>query len=159
MVLRIKYLISHYLLVLATFLCVQKVFFIIYNMNMVKSEDLRDNILSIYYHGFALDVSTAAYLTLPAFIIVVLSTFIHCGKYKTLAKTVNAIIAILLAMGTVADASLYEFWEFKLDATAFMYISDPQNAFASVSYGYLAVRFIMIFALSYLTPLVKVAFK
>ena len=98
MVLRIKYLISHYLLVLATFLCVQKVFFIIYNMNMVKSEDLRDNLLSIYYHGFALDVATAAYLTLPAFIIVVLSTFIHCGKYKTLAKTVNAIIAILLAM-------------------------------------------------------------
>ena len=119
-------------------------------MNMVKSEDLRDNLLSIYYHGFALDVATAAYLTLPAFIIVVLSTFIHCGKYKTLAKTVNAIIAILLAMGTVADASLYEFWEFKLDATAFMYISDPQNAFASVSYGYLAVRFIMIFTLSYL---------
>lgn len=150
MVLRIKYLIIHFLLVLATFLCVQKVFFIIYNMNMVKSEDLRDNLLSIYYHGFALDVATAAYLTLPAFIIVVLSTFIHCGKYKTLAKTVNAIIAILLAMGTVADASLYEFWEFKLDATAFMYISDPQNAFASVSYGYLAVRFIMIFALSYL---------
>ena len=150
MVLRIKYVITHFILVLATFLCVQKVIFVIYNMSMAKGEELWNNLLSIYYHGFALDVATAAYLTVPAFVIVTFSTFIDSAKYIIVTKIINAIIAILLALTTIADTSLYEFWEFKLDATAFMYIGDPQNAFASVSYGYLVVRLLFIMALSYL---------
>ena len=150
MILRIKYLITHFVLVLATFLCVQKVIFIIYNIGMVKGEELWDNLFSIYYHGFALDIATTAYLTIPVFVIVALSTFIDSEKYKTVTKSVNAIIAILIALATIADASLYEFWEFKLDATAFMYLGDPQNAFASVSYVYLAVRLLLIVAISYL---------
>lgn len=150
MVLRIKYLTLHFLLVLATFLCIQKLFFIFYNVNLVKDGVAGENLLSIYYHGFALDAATAAYLTIPASVAVACSIFKNTSRYVTIIKAVNAIIAILLSITTIADASLYEFWEFKLDATAFMYVSDPQNAFASVSYGYLAVRLLLILVFAYI---------
>lgn len=150
MVIRIKYLTLHFLLVLTAFLCIQKVFFIIYNMNLMKDGVAMENLLPIYYHGFALDAATAAYLTIPASVVVACSIFINISHYVIVLKTANAIIAILLSITTIADASLYEFWEFKLDSTAFMYISDPQNAFASVSYIYLIVRLLLIMVFAYI---------
>lgn len=61
------------------------------------------------------------------------------------------IMAVALSLAALADASLYEFWEFKLDRMAFFYLGDPKDAFASVSVGYLVLRFVAWVLLAVLT--------
>jgi hypothetical protein len=48
----------------------------------------------------------------------------------------------------VADCSLYEFWQFKLDASCLTYLSTPKEAMASVSTGYLLLHLLIVIALS-----------
>ena len=77
----------------------------------------------------------------------------------------DGIIALLLSIITLADASLYEFWEFKLDATVFLYLDDPKNAFASDSLAYIAIRVLAIIILAGIYflvlafPIRKIEFK
>ncbi|MGN0281212.1 MAG: LTA synthase family protein [Prevotella sp.] len=143
------YLLLHFTAMLCVFLFVQKVLFFLYNWNCGGSACKASDIVRIYYHGFALDAATAAYLTMPALVVLGLSIFWQKLNVVKSLKAANLLIAILVALTTVADASLYEFWTFKLDATAFMYITDPKNAFASVSFAYLLVRLLAIVFLSW----------
>lgn len=60
----------------------------------------------------------------------------------------NGLIAFLLALVTLTDASLYEFWEFKLDKTVFFYLGDLNHIFSSVSVAYVIVRLAAVGLLS-----------
>ncbi len=119
------------------FLVIQKPIFIGYNWGfdgtVMTTADLKD----IYHHGLALDLATSAYL-----LVIPLILFgIHWWKPRFSPRRwllgYCIVMAVALTLGTLADASLYEFWEFKLDRMAFFYIDDPKNAFASVSTAYI----------------------
>ena len=133
------------------FLCIQKPLFMLYNRGYnsiaMSSKDLFD----IYKHGLALDLATVGYLLIIPLII----TAIHwcCPKWNPRPWLLGycGIMAVLLTWAALADASLYEFWEFKLDRMAFFYLDDPKNAFASVSVGYLILRALGWLLLSVLT--------
>lgn len=139
------YLLWQYIAFLAFFLLIQKPIFFFYNWTHGASQCSFSDVCSIYYNGFALDLSTAAYLSIIPFIGVAVAM---CYGWKSaLVRFLNGylwIMAIVLSIVTVVDSSLYEFWEFKLDHTVFFYITDPKNAFASVSVGYIIVRLVAI---------------
>lgn len=147
---RIAYLSIHFLITLFLLCGLQKWVFLIYNWNHGGSSCTAQDLVDIYVHGFALDMATAAYLTLPAFLLTGIASVLPSLRYTLSLRIANAFIALLYAIVTIADASLYEFWEFKLDATVFMYLNDPKNAFASVSTGYLVLRLAGILLLAYL---------
>ena len=140
--------INYYLLCLAVFLVIQKPVFLLYNWSHGTSACTMSNMFNIYYHGFAIDMASAGYLTAIPLLLVWASMLIPRFPLKSCIKVYNIIIAICLALIITADAALYEFWEFKLDATVFMYIGDPKNAFASVSVVYILVRLLMILLLA-----------
>ena len=121
------------MLCLAVFLFIQKPMFLLYNWDHGTSACSFGNLLDIYYHGFALDMASAGYLTVVPLLLVWARLLIPRFPLKSCIKVYNIVVAFGLALIITADAALYEFWEFKLDATVFMYIGDPKNAFASVS--------------------------
>ena len=142
-------IVSFFGVFLAIFLVIQKPFFLIYNWSHGASDCSLSDIFQIYRHGFRLDLAASAYLTSIPLILLWIKLFIKKFNLILAFKTYNIIISTLLGAITIVDASLYEFWDFKLDATIFMYIGDPKNAVASVSTGYVLIRAILLVAISF----------
>lgn len=138
-----KYLESlwmYFAIVLVMFLLIQKPLFFLYNWSHGGSLCSVSDLVQIYRHGLRLDLATSAYLTAIPALLLAVKSFISRFDAVKIWRIYNIIIGILLGLITIADASLYEFWEFKLDSTVFMYINDPKNAAASVSAGYIVGR-------------------
>ena len=111
-------------------------------------------------HGLSLDLSTALYFLILPFLVTIVSVWLNSGnhgdsphvlrKLRTqgtvpmILRIYFIIIAFAFALAFVADTSLYPFWGFKLDASCLQYLSTPNEAAASVSTGYLVVRFLAI---------------
>lgn len=142
------YVVLQYLLCLCFFLCIQKPLFLLFNWNHGASACTFHDFAAIYYHGFALDAATAGYLTVLPWLLLLVYLAFPAFNPRRIIIAYDACIATLLAVATLADASLYEFWEFKLDSTVFFYLNDPKNAFASVSGWYILIRSIAIVLLS-----------
>lgn len=144
----ILYLFLHYIACLAIFLVIQKPLFIIYNWSKGGKECSLSDWGQIYWHGLVLDLATCAYLTVIPLLIILLSVWLRAARLRFAPRRLlmwyDIIIAILLSVITWGDAALYTFWDFKLDATVFMYLGDPKNAFASVSFGFIFLRVIAI---------------
>ncbi|MBR4802206.1 MAG: sulfatase-like hydrolase/transferase [Bacteroidales bacterium] len=102
--------------------------------------------LNVMWHGLSMDLSTAAYLCVVPWLIAIASLWLKGIKPKKHLRPYNIIIALALSLVFVADISLYPFWQFKLDASVFIYLDNPSDAAASVSAGYLAIRILAIAA-------------
>lgn len=106
------------------------------------------NFILVPFYGISLDLSTALYFLIIPFLLTLLSTFIRLPK--TVYKIYDGFVAIMFALAFVADTSLYAFWKFKLDASCLQYLATPTEAMASVTTGYLLMRFILVATLSFI---------
>ena len=133
------------------FLCVQKPLFMLYNHGFDGTSMTFNDLVDIYSHGLALDLATVGYLL--AVPLLLIGVHWCCPKFPLRSWLLGycGVMSVLLTLAALADASLYEFWEFKLDRMAFFYLDDPKNAFASVSVGYMVVRAIAWIVLSLFT--------
>lgn len=146
----IIYLVVHFLICLGIFLCIQKIVFFFYNWQHGGSLCSFTDIINSYINGFALDVATAAYLTVVPFLLIGVHIAIpRFNPYMTL-KIYSGFIAVLLSVITMVDAALYEFWEFKLDATVFFYLKEPKHVFANVSISYIFLHLFVIICFAYI---------
>ena len=109
------------------------------------------DVMQVIGHGITLDLSTALYLIIVPFLIILLSIWLWSwnGLYRLL-KVYYVLAAFVLALAFVSDTSLYEFWGFKLDASVLPYLSTPKEAFASVSVWYLLIRGLVILLLIFI---------
>ena len=104
-------------------------------------------------HGFTLDLSTALYILTIPILVTIVGLWVgnlprEAGILRWVMRIWFALVAIALSLAFVADTSLYPFWGFKLDASCLQasclqYLSTPTEAMASVSTGYMVVRFIV----------------
>ena len=99
-------------------------------------------------HGFTLDLSTALYILTVPLLVTIVGLWVGnlpraAGILRWVMRIWFALVAIALSLAFVADTSLYPFWGFKLDASCLQYLSTPTEAMASVSTGYMVVRFIV----------------
>lgn len=147
---RIILIAIYFITCLCLFLLIQKPLFLLYNWEQGTTTMSLSDWADVYYNGFTIDLASAGYLTALPLLFVWVSLLWSRFPIKSSLKVYNLLVAICLALITIADAALYEFWEFKLDATVFMYIGDPKNAFASVSVGYVLLRLLIIIALTIL---------
>lgn len=144
----IFFLFSYWMMSLLLFLLLQKPIFMFYNWHHGGAACSLSDWISIYQNGLILDIATASYLVVLPFLGMWIWYFLSRFSYIRFIKIYSGILAVILALGTCADAALYEFWDFKLDATVFLYITDPKNAFASVSALYILVALLSWAALS-----------
>ena len=138
---RILYLVKYYVLTVLVFIVAKQVFML---CNLDGHQVTAGDFFEVVAHGLTLDLSTALYFVLVPFLVVLVSLYWNQKKVlTTILDVYNGIIAIALSLAFVADTSLYEFWQFKLDASCLQYLETPTEAMASVSGGYIALRFVI----------------
>lgn len=101
-------------------------------------------------HGLSLDLSTSIYFLLLPYLIIIASLWTsRWSLLRNILKAYSAIAALLIAVGVVADSTLYGFWGFKLDASCLEYIDSPEAATSSVSAAFLLVRIAVLTVLAF----------
>ena len=120
-----------------------KLVFMIYNGSIGRGCRAVDY-LSVIWHGLPLDIATASYIIAPILLVMLLNTWVRVPKLRSVLKIYYAVVAIFCTVVSVADACLYSFWDYKIDATIFNYLSSPASVTSSVSIGYLVVGILAI---------------
>ena len=148
---RLLYLIKYYLLTVVIFIAAKVGFML---MNGGDHPFATGDMTDVVWHGLSLDLSTALYVFAIPFICMMASIWYPREKcFRWILRPFSLIIAIAFASAFVADTSLYEFWNFKLDASCLQYLETPTEAMASVSTGYILLRLLVIILLVWLFTL------
>lgn len=147
---RSLYFIKTYLTILAVFV-IQKPIFMAIDVPSGSNYGLGDY-LAVVGNGLLLDIPTTGYLTALPLLLTLISLWIPRRLAVRKWTAVYLGIATLVVSSIfVADIALYPFWQFKLDATIFMYLDSPKGAFASVSPGFILIHTLAALLLSALT--------
>ena len=120
------------------FFAVYKPIFVLYNAPAPVSFS---DMLDIWWHAIRIDLSTACYLTAPVLILLLFSNWLPARPPKRQptgwrAACLNfyfAVVSLVVSICICVDCVLYSFWNFKLDATIWNYISSPKEIIASAS--------------------------
>lgn len=139
---RLLFLLKFYTTLVAFFL-VAKPLFMLYNGAVGRACSVAD-VIAVLWHGLPLDLATAGYLTALPLLATIVGTWVRLPWVRPVYLLYSAVISLLLSLIFVGDACLYEFWDFKLDATIFNYIDSPRGVASSVSVGYLLVAFSVV---------------
>ncbi|MBO5699485.1 MAG: sulfatase-like hydrolase/transferase [Bacteroidaceae bacterium] len=106
-----------------------KVVFLLYNG---WGRDLSfTDVFNVFWNGLPLDVSFSGYLTAVLWIILLAAYWI--GVNRWIFYFYFCFVSLLQAIVYIVDTGLFEFWNFKLDATIFNYLDSPGEVLASVS--------------------------
>ena len=98
------------------------------------------DMLDVVWHGLQLDIAVAGYtILLPWLFVMLIPQFRLTGR---ILKVSYFLFATLASLMFVADASLYPFWQSKLDSTVFLYIDKPGDAMASVTTTFILQRIV-----------------
>lgn len=129
----------HFMVCVAFFFFIQRPLFCVYNRALNTSPMSMADLWKIYRYGYKTDLKAAAYLTMLPLLVVWVHA--HCPFFNgnTLLLVCDAILALVVALITVADTALYKFWQFKIDSSVFAYLKSLKGAFASVSVLYIIV--------------------
>lgn len=116
------------------------------------------DVWAVMRHGLSLDLSTALYFILLPYLLAMLQPLLlllperHRQRGRRLLRAMLrayfALAALVVGTALVADASLYGFWGFKLDASALQFIDGTGHALTSVSAGFVALRVVAIIAVA-----------
>ena len=141
---RLRYILSCFVIIW-TFFLVQKPIFILCNAQRTYSVA---DFLDVMWHGASLDATTTGYLTIVPFLLTLVSVWWRGLPLRKVTTPYYAVMMLLVSLIFVADASLFSFWDSKLDKAVFVYIDSPKNAAASVSTGYILLRVLIILLLT-----------
>ncbi|MDR0725942.1 MAG: sulfatase-like hydrolase/transferase [Prevotellaceae bacterium] len=143
---RFQYLLSLFGLILAIFV-LQKPLFMLYNRTFSSSCSAGDY-LTVILHGLKLDLTVTGYFMSIPWLGLLLCTLFHRMNPRKILLPYFIIIALFTAVVVVVDASLYSFWNFKLDAMALFYLDSPSGAMASVSSMFIILRIFAVLLLA-----------
>lgn len=93
--------------------------------------------LSVVLHGLPLDTATACYILAPILLLLIANTWLRIPKLYYILEGYYLVVAIIGTLILTGDTCLYSFWDYKIDATIFNYLSSPMSVANSVSAAYL----------------------
>ena len=79
-----------------------------------------------------------------------MSCFFRSFPARRVLRPYHILTALLISIVGITDLRLYPFWGFKLDASIFLYLDQPGEAFASVSlpFIFLSILLVLVIGLS-----------
>ena len=120
------------------FFAAGKAFFMYYNREiMAFSPSL---LWQVWVHGTSMDMSVSGYLVALPWLLAGISLWWPGLPFRRLMRPYLAVVSLLLGIIIVGDASLYEFWKFKLDAAVFGYMESAEGTTNSVGMGFVLLR-------------------
>lgn len=112
--------------------------------------DFVSRIWGAWWHGLPLDISMSGYLISPLLLILLGSLWVLPKSRRGWNISYNiyaGAVSLIAAMVIVGDAMLYTYWGFKLDATIFVYLGQPEGITNSVSLWEIGLGFLLFFIL------------
>ena len=110
-----------------------RVAFILSNFKEMKAAGVGLSSLSLWF-GLKMDLSAAAYITLPVAALCLLSISLRLLRNQHGYIIYTAAILLLLLIIVFADIGLYHAWLFRIDSTSLKYLSSPREVWASVNH-------------------------
>lgn len=97
--------------------------------------------LGVVWHGLTLDSTVAGYVTALPLLLALVSLWVRLpGRiWRRVLTGYFVLVATATAVIFAVDVELYQHWGFRLDATILIYLTDPEEAMASVDF-WLGVR-------------------
>ncbi len=122
-----------------------KVLFLVVYFNLYTECGCGD-IFNIFWHGLALDISVTGYIMILPVLMLIVSAWIGGGEpiWRKIFMGYFTLISLVVAIITAGDASLYEYWGFRLDSSVLFYLESPKGAMASV-----VVRDVVVYVVSF----------
>lgn len=115
-----------------------KVGFMLYNASIEPFS--ASDTMKVLWHGISMDASTSGYILAVPWLCCLISIWFEGLPYRKILICYFLVVGILLSIIVAGDAILYEFWKFKLNATIFNYMSNPEGATSSVSKTFMLTR-------------------
>lgn len=131
----LRYLISllvYYVIVFG----LAKVGFMLYNHASAPFTAL--DMVDVWWAGLAMDASTAGYLLILPWLLVLIAVWKSRLALNRLLRPYFIIVGFALTLILAADIVLYEYWQYKLDASVLNYLNLNNGAAESVSLWFLA---------------------
>ncbi|TCJ17620.1 hypothetical protein EPD60_05340 [Flaviaesturariibacter flavus] len=102
-----------------------------------------------FWYGARMDASMAAYLTLPVSVFLLASVFVPFFRRALVYQVYTLLLLLPVLLLILSDIPMFRIWGFRIDATPLKYLSNPREAWASVSHlpvwAY-ALAFIILYA-------------
>lgn len=137
----VKYWLSWLLLFQAA-----RIIFLLANFQQTKLLGWKNMLGSIGW-GLRMDMSMAAYISLPIAIIVIIGLFIKNLQRPAIYKTYTAIVLFIVLLLVGIDINIFQAWGYRLDASPLKYLKNPKEAWASISHlpvGWIILAFIVV---------------
>lgn len=115
------------------FFAITRLAFLCFNFTEAAHAGLQNCIGSMWY-GARMDMSMAAYFTLPIMLLLLLAFFFKSFQKKSVYFTYSAIIMLPVLLLLFADTGLYKAWGNRVDDGFIKYLQNPHEAWASVSH-------------------------
>ncbi len=129
---RVWFVIKYWLCWVA-FFEVARFIFLTANFAQVQLAGFGESLLSLWF-GLRMDLSTAAYISLPIALFTTLSVYVRFFMKAILYQIYTALVLFLLLIIVFADIGLFKAWGFRIDATALKYLTNPKEVWASISH-------------------------
>ena len=97
--------------------------------------------IDVLWHGLTLDMTVAGYVTALPILVTLLSLWVRLPEkvWRGVLTGWFVLVAVATAVIFAVDVALYEQWGFRIDSTVLIYLTDPEEAMASVDF-WLGVR-------------------
>ena len=97
--------------------------------------------IDVLWHGLTLDLTVAGYVTALPILVTLLSLWLRLPEkvWRGVLTGWFVLVAVATAVIFAVDVALYEHWGFRIDSTVLIYLTDPEEAMASVDF-WLGVR-------------------
>ena len=112
---------------------VARLAFLILNITELKNAGVNTCLLSLWF-GAKMDMSMAAYITLPVALMVLFSIFIKGLQKSIFYKTYTSVLIPVVLLLLFTDIGLFKAWGSRLDSTPLKYLSNPKEVWASISH-------------------------
>jgi phosphoglycerol transferase MdoB-like AlkP superfamily enzyme len=116
------------------FFVVMRALFLIYYASHIQRENIPfGELILTFYHAFALDLSTAAYILLISYLLLVVFLLSRAKLFYLIEKVYASVVILAFVLITTAELGLYAEWNTKLSYKALSYLQNPSEVFNSVA--------------------------
>ncbi|RYY83874.1 MAG: hypothetical protein EOO15_20540, partial [Chitinophagaceae bacterium] len=124
-----------------------RIFFLVAQWKLLQSLSVSSFFGTLWY-GARMDLSMAAYLTLPVSVFLLLSLVLPFFRRAIAFQLYTLLLLLPVLLLVVCDIEAFRQWGFRLDATLLKYLASPAEAWASISHlpvvGY-SILFLLLY--------------
>lgn len=115
------------------FFTFQRALFLSYYFEKIKTEQVSvSEILSAFYFALRLDVSTASYVLIVPFVLLLIQSFGKMRWISKINKGYTFLVLVIFCLVCISELGLYKEWHTKLTYKALLYLKQPDEVIRSV---------------------------